>query len=112
MSLDKFEKDLERLKAGKNIAGNISTPMSDLIHDTELIRDWEEYLMATDDTFAYCSRVRDVDTVCQKLSEKDFLMICIIMMSNKIRKLDIQNDSLHADLAYAMCELERTNNES
>jgi hypothetical protein len=100
MSLDKFEKDLDRMRAGKNIAGNVkNTSINDLIHDQELIHEWEEYLLNSDDIFAYCSRFRQVDPICQKLSEKDFLMICIIMMSNRIRKLDDLNFSLHEKLS-------------
>lgn len=107
MSLDKFEKDLERLKAGKNIAGNIkNTSINDLICDEELIHEWEEYLLENDDTFAYCSKFREVDSLCKKLSEKDFLMICIIMMSNKVRRLEDRNYSLQEEIADIMCKIQ------
>ncbi len=104
MSINKFEKDLERMKKGKNWAGNINTCMNDLICDEELIHEWEEYLLQESYIFAYCSKFREVDSKCKKLSEKDFLMMCIIMMNNKIKKLDDQNYSFQEKLAEIMCK--------
>ena len=100
MSMDKFEKDLKRIKAGRNIAGNVkNTSISDLIGDEELIHEWEEYLLESNDVFSYCSSFRKVNEYCKRMSERDFLMICIIMMNNKMVKLEDENFSLQEEIA-------------